>query len=360
MAFGGLASTAFAADEKHQYVFEDIKVVAARADEPIREELSVEKAAAYLEAGATAWTKERGCISCHTNGSYLLLRPALVEVLGNPSEEIRSFYVSELEKREAQELAKLSSGIQPTQLAYLAGGLAEWDAHVTGAISLETSRALSLMLKVQAEDGSYSNQDCWPPFESSDFHGTTVAAMAAATAPGYLETLDVEGKERFQKLVNYLQTTEPANDYGRLLLLWTSTRIEGLISAEKKQKIVAAIFDHQQEDGGWSIRSFSAPEDWGSGNREDKLRAEEDFDNPPSDGHQTGLAIVVLCDAGVAPDDARIARGIEWITRNQRESGRWWTRSLNNDKDHFITFSGTCYPLLALAKTDRLPKVGAE
>ena len=40
---------------------------------------------------------------------------------------------------------------------------------------------------------------------------------------------------------------------------------------------------------------------------------------------------------------------------DRRQSGRWWTRSLNTDKWHFITYSGTCYPLLALAKCGALP-----
>jgi squalene-hopene/tetraprenyl-beta-curcumene cyclase len=33
---------------------------------------------------------------------------------------------------------------------------------------------------------------------------------------------------------------------------------------------------------------------------------------------------------------------------NQRESGRWFTRSLNDDKDHYITDTGTAFCILAL------------
>ena len=36
-------------------------------------------------------------------------------------------------------------------------------------------------------------------------------------------------------------------------------------------------------------------------------------------------------------------------------SGRWWTRSLNTDKFHFITYSGTVFPLLALDACDAWP-----
>ena len=347
-------------DEKHQYEFEEISIAPASADEPLLEEWSAQRAIEYLEDGATAWTKKRNCISCHTNGSYLMLRPALTDVFGKPSEAIREFYVAKLEQHEAKDPEEIKKGITPTKLAYLAAGLAEWDAHVSGSLSRETERALALMFRAQSDDGSFSNQDCWPPYESSEYHGATVAAMAAARAPDYLASLDGATRSGYQSLVSYLKNTQPPHDYGRLLLLWTSTRIEGLVSASQKQRFIDMILGHQQADGGWSIRSFAAPESWGSGNRAKKLLSEPDYANPASDGHLTGLAIVVLRDAELSAEDPNILRGINWITRNQRESGRWWTRSLNNDKFHFITYSGTCFPLLALAKTNQLPALNSE
>jgi squalene-hopene/tetraprenyl-beta-curcumene cyclase len=117
------------------------------------------------------------------------------------------------------------------------------------------------------------------------------------------------------------------------------------------------VWHNQREDGGWSIRSFGKPEEWGSGNRAEKLKAEMEFMNPPSDGHQTGLAVIVLRDAGVPAEDARIQKAVKWLLTHQRQSGRWWTRSLNTDGPHFITYSGTAYPLLALAKCNALPKL---
>ena len=99
---------------------------------------------------------------------------------------------------------------------------------------------------------------------------------------------------------------------------------------------------------GWSLRSFAAPQQWGDGSRAEKLRAKPEFKDPPSDGHQSGLALIVLREAGVSAQDPRILRGVRWLLTNQRESGRWWTRSLNTDTFHFITYSGTLYPLVAL------------
>ena len=53
--------------------------------------------------------------------------------------------------------------------------------------------------------------------------------------------------------------------------------------------------------------------------------------------------------------DARLQKAVQWLLTNQRASGRWWTRSLNTDKFHYITYSGTAYPLLALVKCGSLP-----
>lgn len=344
------------AEEKHQYALGDKSVSVPAADEPILEQLSVKKAVDYLELGAAAWTKGRKCVSCHTNGAYLTTRPAMIGVLGKPSQEIREFFVSEMKKLQKQDASKLLNGIKPTQIAYIAQGLAEWDLHVNKSISVETKDALSLLSKVQSKDGSYGNMNCWPPLESSNYHGATVAAMAMATAPGYLSSLDDQQRASYEKLIKYLKQTAPPHDYGRVLLLWTSTRIDGLLSREEQAELVQMIRKHQRPDGGWSLRTFSAAESWGGGNRAGKLRGEPEFANPPSDGHQTGLALIVLLDAGVAANDPQVQSGIAWLKKNQRESGRWWTRSLNNDRFHFITYSGTAYPLLALAKAGALPK----
>ena len=340
-----------------QYRFESIDIPGAFAEETIRSEFSLQAALTYIEHGAEAWTKKRDCVSCHTNGSYLLTRPALTAIAGPPSEEIRQFFVEELEEFKKKDREKMKDGIIPTQIAYIAAGLAEWDSHVAKKRSQETEAALQLMFDVQADDGSMSNEDCWPPLESSNYHGAVIAAMAVAAAPEWLQQVkakDPSLTESTNKLVSHLRNTEPPHDYGRLLLLWVSARLPGLIDAERKASITDSIWTHQQADGGWSIRTFAAPETWGSGNRAAKLRAEVEFKNPPSDGHMTGLAVLVLRETGIPKSDPRIKKAVRWLKANQRESGRWWTRSLNTDKYHFITYSGTCYPLLALAKCGAL------
>ncbi|MGE3315294.1 MAG: hypothetical protein AB7O26_09270 [Planctomycetaceae bacterium] len=339
-----------------QYEFEKIVVPPARADEPVRASLSVKDASNHLEQGALAWTKQRNCVSCHTNGSYVTIRPALTEKLGKPSEEIRTFLVEQVDALSKLPKPQLVSGTRPAQIIYIAAGLAEWDAHVTKKLSPETVSALELMFRIQKKSGEWGSLDCWPPLESSPYQEATVAAMAVATAPGWLDGLtDEKLKDSVARLKTYLRETPPPQDYDRMLLLWTATRMPDLIDGTKKTELVENVWKHQREDGGWSIRTFAKPEEWGSGNRAEKLRAEPEFQNPPSDAHQTALAVIVLRDAGVPASDPRIRRAVTWIKSNQRESGRWWTRSLNTDTFHFITYSATGYSLWALDKCGELP-----
>jgi len=164
----------------------------------------------------------------------------------------------------------------------------------------------------------------------------------------------------YKKMNDFLGSAELPHDYARLLLLWTSTQTPGLLTEKRSKNFQEMVWKHQNQDGGWSIRDLAKPEQWGKGNRAGKLQAEAEFTNPPSDGHMTGLSVLVMRACGIPAEDPRIRKAINWLLSNQRESGRWWTRSLNTDKYHFITYSGTCYPLLALASCDALPEIGAE
>ena len=58
----------------------------------------------------------------------------------------------------------------------------------------------------------------------------------------------------------------------------------------------------------------------------------------------------MLRQAGLAADDPAVVKGVAWLKANQRESGRWYTRSLNNDKHHYITHAGTAFAVLALVE----------
>jgi len=343
-----------------QYTADGIVVAAASAGEP-GIKLSFSKAAQHLDQGAIAWTRQKKCVSCHTNGTYLFIRPALTKALGPPSDTIRQFAVSQLKTLSEADTRKLRrSGTRPAEAIYIAAGLAEWDAHVRQKLSAETDQALRLMFQLQNSKGTWHSLTCWPPFESSAYQEAHMAAMAVAAAPGWLDSLDQDDElqQNISRLKSYLRESEVPHDYARVLQLWSSLRLDGILNSSGQQEIVNRIHGLQQADGGWSLRAFATPEQWGGGNRAAKLREESNFESPDSDGHMTGLCVLVLQEAGVESNDRQIQRGLDWLRKNQRQSGRWWTRSLNTDKWHFITYSGTAYPLLALQRAEN-PSVAA-
>ncbi len=349
--------TAWQVPFQYQYHHRDVTYLRPSPDElkiPFTPKLAIE----YMEQGAEAWTSEWKCVACHTNGSYMVVRPLLTPQLGQPQKALRDFFVSRLEEELATDPADLRPELDSTQAVYVAAGLAIWDAHVAHRLSPETAQAMEIMFKLQRADGDWTiSDDNNPPLESSRFQLATVAARAVGNAPGWLARQRGASVELKVKLLeDYLRSMRKMQgDYDRTDLLWAATELPGLLDASRMQLLVAMIFSHQKADGGWSIRDFARPEDWGKGNRAEKLRAELEFSDPPSDGHMTGLAIIVLRKAGVPANDPRIQRGVSWLLANQRSSGRWWTRSLNRDGWQFITYSGTAYPLLALAMCNALP-----
>jgi squalene-hopene/tetraprenyl-beta-curcumene cyclase len=343
---------------QYQYHFKDITYARPAPEEP-KIPLAPRLAIDYVEQGALAWTGERQCVACHSNGTYMVVRPLMTQELGPPQQAMRDFWVAELKKALAADPATRKGDFDGTQAVYLAAGLAIWDAHVLHTLSPETAQALKLMFEFQRPAGDwFIEDDNNPPFESSPYQVATVAARAVANAPGWLkQQRGTPLAAHIELLKRYLRMPEKMQgDYDRTDLLWTASEYPGLLNERQERELVDMIFAHQQFDGGWSIRTFATPEQWGKGNRAAKLRAELEFSFPQSDGHMTGLAIIALRKAGVPASDPRIQRGIQWLLANQRSSGRWWTRSLNRDGWQFISYSGTAYPLLALSLCNALPK----
>jgi squalene-hopene/tetraprenyl-beta-curcumene cyclase len=349
--------TAWTVPFLYQYHRKDVTYARPSPAEP-KVPFSAGLAATYLEQGTLAWTGERQCVACHTNGSYMVVRPLLTAQLGPPQKEMRDFFVKTLHEELATDPADLRPELDATQPVYVAAGLAIWDAHVTHRLSPETALALETMFKLQREAGDWTiSDDNNPPLESSRYQLATVAARAVANAPDWLSRQRGTAVEaKVERLRAYLRAEgKMQGDYDRTDLLWAAAEWPGLLEAGRMRELVEMVLRHQLADGGWSIRTFARPEEWGKGNRAAKLRAEPELENPPSDGHMTGLAIIALRKAGVPARDARIQRGVAWIEANQRASGRWWTRSLNRDGWQFISYSGTAYPMLALALCDALP-----
>jgi len=348
--------------EKFQFEFDQTQIPRAGVDEPIRDEVSFPAALTYLDSGTDVWNRKYKCISCHVSGSYLLLRPALSDLAGPPPATTRKFFLDNLEPFVGkQEEIMLLSGNRSAQVVWAAAGLAAWDTYVKGSLSPETDSLLRCMFRLQQEDGAWLIPDCWPPLQSHAYQLATVAALATATAPGWLNTIsDPDLKSRIRMLQTYLRDTLPPHDYARVWLLWSSTKLPDVLDPDSRDRIIQSIWRLQHEDGGWALRDFAAAGEWSAGPLKVKLEADPAYGKEPSDGHMTGLAVCALVDAGIPVADPRIQSAAEWLLANQRESGRWWSRSLNTDTYHFLTYSATSFALSALAKCNRFPSLAGR
>lgn len=299
--------------------------------------LSLERSAAFLDTVALNWTKERRCGTCHTNYVYLIARPALATP-APAMKEVRAFF----EGRAANwDKAKPR---WDTEVVATAVALAFNDARTTGKLHPVTRQALDRMWTLQKDHGAWSWLKCdWPPMEHDDYFGAVFAALGVGAAPdGYAET--PKAKEGMARLRAYFKANPAPDLHHEALLLWASTYFKDLMTPAGRQATIDRLLALQREDGGWSLPAL------GNYKRRDGSVNDK---NAPSDGYGTGLAVYVLRQAGIPADHERVRRGVAWLEANQRESGRWFTRSLTSDGPHYISHAGTAFAVMALEACGR-------
>jgi squalene-hopene/tetraprenyl-beta-curcumene cyclase len=353
-----------------QYQSGDITVPAASADEPRVTAFgaaSVQAAREYLDNGALAWVREKSCVNCHTTGPYLSEVPALSPLLGKPDEEVLTDFIESIPKGTATETEKNGHKYVPGSWTaiWCALGLAEWDRHVNGSLSEHTDLALRQMLLRQSPNGSFvSYGEVEIPHITTDFELTLQAVRALTAAPGWLQGLkDPDLLARVDKLKAWLRTAEPRNDFDRILRLQLAHYLPELVTPADRDAALALLASKQHADGGWSTRDMSAVKDWHfemSATVVNLLASLPDADKPESDAYMTALAIVLMRQSDIPATDPRIRRGLDWLKREQRVSGRWWMHSLYRGNYHYITYIATTQALKALALCDELPQAAAE
>jgi squalene-hopene/tetraprenyl-beta-curcumene cyclase len=303
------------------------------AGEPVAKVFSAAKAAEYLDGVGVNWTRERKCITCHTNMPYLTARPLLP---GSDAgwKEVRAFLERDVES--------WGTGGKPRGDAYVvatAFALAFNDAQKLGKLHPATRAALDRMWAVQRKTGDWNWLKCdWPPLEHDDYYGATLAALAVGYAPDDYADSDA-AKAGVASLKSYFQKTPAPDLHHTAMLLWAATKFDGLMNLEEQKKAVATLKGKQQKDGGWCLPGLGA------------YTRHDNTPNDPaaaSDGYATGLVTFVLLRAGEKPTDPVVGAGLRWLRANQRVSGRWFTRSLNNDRAHYIANAGTAFAVLAL------------
>ena len=316
-----------------------------RADEPKVGHFSAEQAAKYLDHAALNWQKTKKCATCHTNLFYMAARPALAAVQPD-SGEVRRFYEDYRRIRWQSKGPTEAQGFWPVVVGT---GLTLNDAQTTGELSDVAREVLDIMWTVQREDGGWNWPHCdYAPLEIDDHYGVTLAALTVGIAPGgYAET--PQARAGLEKLRTYLENNPPKSLHHRAMLAWCSVRIDWIATPEQRDRTLAELLARQLDDGGWSTAGLLT--DWkGLATEDDRPLA-----TATSDGYATGFVIVVARELGVPADDPRLERGISWLLANQRESGKWFTRSPVRDCGNLISNAGSAFDILALQACGRLP-----
>ncbi|MBZ5562796.1 MAG: hypothetical protein LAP13_10280 [Acidobacteriia bacterium] len=328
-------------------------------------------AATYLDARLEWWMgwpvakrdHETFCVSCHTVLPYALARPALRAALAEqaPSSEERKL-LDNVTKRvrlwkevepfypDAKRGAPKTAESRGTESVLNALILVGHDAPA-GRLSPDARLALDNMWAEQLKTGDARGAWMWlefgnSPWEgNSQYYGATLAALAAGAAPGHYQSAP-EIQQNMKLLREYLSRNRDAQTLlDRLMLLWASTKMSGLLATAQQQSIIEEALSKQRDDGGFSLSSFV-----GTWKRKDGTPLET-----RSDGYATGVVAFVLQQAGMKRDDPRLSRTLAWLMLNQEKAdGRWLAYSLNKQRDlstdigRFMSDAATGYAVLAL------------
>ncbi len=305
-----------------------------KPDEPMAPAFSAAKAAEYIDGVSLAWTRERKCATCHTNVPYMLARPLVKNGDDAAVKEVRGFLEATVKKWETGK-PKTDYEVLATAFA-LAGN----DKNTTGKLHPATKAALDKSWTIQKADGSWNWPDCdWPPLEHDQFYGVAFMAVAVGLAPdNYKDT--PQAKAGLSKMREYLKKNPPTETHHRATLLWADALGVSVFTKDQKKQVIAELLNKQQPDGGWNLPAMGPYE-----KRRDGTLNKMDA---PSDGYATGFTLYVLRQAGIQADDPAAKNGVKWLLANQRASGRWFTRSVQADKAHYITNAGSAFGVLAL------------
>jgi len=354
-------------------------------------------AATYLDQRADWWMgwqrasrdHDTFCISCHTTLPYALSRSALRKSLADnaPSATERRL-VENVTKR-----VRLWSDARPyytdhdggykatesrgTEAVINALILAGHDAQ-NGRFSEDTATAFDHMWEVQQNAGEHSG--AWPwlqfglnPWEGKDsqYYGAALAALAIGTAPGdYQSSPAIRSKlDLLRAYLDREYVRQPLSN--RVVLLWASTKVNGLLDGQRARSLVNELLAAQRPDGGWSLSALNRSPGTSafrsyvlSWIRDDGIPHET-----TSDGYATGLVTFVLMQTGTPRRNKQLEEGLSWLGRNQdRTDGFWPASSPNTRRDpisnagRFMSDAATAYAVLALSEASRndLPRTSAQ
>jgi squalene-hopene/tetraprenyl-beta-curcumene cyclase len=331
----------------------------------------LKRAATYMDARQDWWQQwpsaardhDTVCVSCHSSLPYVLARPSLRTALGEQGASANEMkIVADVVQRvrnwrdmepwypdQTRGLPKTAES-RGTESVINAAVLARRDADA-GMLSEDGRQAFANMWAQQMRTGDLSGAWAWLSFRlepwegvKSAYFGAALAAIAVGTAPGgYGSSPEIQ--KNLELLRTYLTKQAPEqHTFNKLMLLWASSRLPGLLTPTERDAVVAEVLRAQQPDGGWRLASLGP---WKRGDGSDL--------DINSDGYATGLATFALRQSGLAATHPQLEKGLRWLVDHQDKStGRWLASSLNKQRDlstepsKFMNDVATAYAVLAL------------